>query len=89
MENLKKNCNVKNLSFVLNDHILSSHGNYGGYGYNYGKYGYSIYGGYGYGGYGYGGYGYGYGYGYEEGKKKKTTFQRLLKFRLYRNIKKL
>ena len=94
MENLKKNCNVKNLSFVLNDHILSSHGSYGGYGYNYGKYGYSIYGGYGYGGYGYGGYGYGgygygYGYGYEEGKKKKTTFQRLLKLRLYRNIKKI
>jgi hypothetical protein len=79
MENLKKNCNVKNLSFVLNDHILSSHGSYGGYGYNYGKYGYSIY----------GGYGYGYGYGYEEGKKKKTTFQRLLKLRLYRNIKKI
>lgn len=86
MENLKKNCNVNNLSFVLNDVSHSSHGNYGGYGYgNYGRYGY---GGYGYGG-GYGIYGsYGYTYG-DTTPKKKHSFYRLQKLRIYRKFKKI
>ena len=85
MENLKKNCNVNNLSFVLNDVSHSSHGNYGGYGYgNYGKYGYGKYG---YGGYGiYGSYGYTYG---DNTSNKKKSFYRLQKLRIYRKFKRI
>ena len=92
MENLKENCNVNNLSFVLNDLNLSSHSNYGGYGYGYlyGKYTYGRYSSYGY-NYGYN-YGYGYGYGetYGNTPSSKSSFtKKLQKIRFYRRIKRL
>ena len=92
MENLKENCNVNNLSFVLNDLNLSSHSNYGGYGYGYlyGKYTYGRYSSYGY-NYGYN-YGYGYGYGETYGNtpsSKSSFMKKLQKIRFYRRIKRL
>lgn len=74
MENLKENCNVKNLSFVLNDMSFSTHKNYSGYNYFYGKYGYGRYSSYQYGGYA-------YGYNYEEtyeGTHKQSFFKKKL-----------
>jgi hypothetical protein len=86
MENLKKNCNVNNLSFVLNDFNLSSTGNKG-YGYTYGRYRYSNY--Y-YGGYGsYGSYGYSYGETYDDSPKKSSLLQKLEKIRFYRRIRRI
>lgn len=87
MENLRENCNVKNLSFVLNDLSYSSHSNYGGYGYGYlyGKYNYGRYSSYGY------GYSYGYSYGetYGNAPQKTPFLKRIQKIRIYRKMKRI
>ncbi len=84
MENLKENCNVKNLSFVLNDMSFSTHKNYSGYNYFYGKYGYGRYSSYRYGAYA---YGYNYEETYEGMHKQSFLRRRLQKMRFHRIIK--
>lgn len=85
MENLKKNCNVNNLSFILNDFNLLS-GKNRGYNYIYEKYKYNSY----YGGYGsYGSYGYSYEEIGDESQKKSSLFHKLEKIRFYRKFKKI